>query len=64
MKMEEILDLIKGLAQSQGMYGRLYAELMRLKEEEPENYEEVKKDWEARNFKNSLDFILFFECGE
>lgn len=62
MKMNEILDLIRGLAQSQGMYGRLYAELMRLKEEEPETYEEVKKDWEARNFKEPLDFILFFEC--
>lgn len=62
MKMNEILDLIRGLAQSQGMYGRLYAELMRLKGEEPETYEEVKEDWEARNFKEPLDFILFFEC--
>ena len=62
MKMNEILDMIRGLAQSQGMYGRLYAELIRLKEEEPETYEKVKEDWEARNFKDNLDFILFFEC--
>lgn len=61
MKMEEILELIKGLARSQGLYGRTYETLMRMKYNEPEEYERLKQDWESRNFKDELEFIRFFE---
>lgn len=61
MKMEEILDLMKDLAKSQGMYGRYYETIMNMKEESPEDYETLKQYWESQNFKDALDFILFFE---
>lgn len=61
MTMDEIMDVIKQLAQSQGMYGRLYRDIQEIKEEAPGEYEKLKADWEARNFKTALDFILFIE---
>lgn len=38
MKREEIMETIKSLASSQGLYGRLYRDLMELDEDE---YDEV-----------------------
>lgn len=61
MTMDEIMDVIKELAQSQGMYGRLYRAIQEAKEEAPGEYEKLKTDWEAHNFKTALDFILFIE---
>ncbi len=63
MKMSEILDTIKSLACSQGMYGRLYRDLMELKEESPYDYEEVVNMLESRNFNEPLDFVMWYECG-
>lgn len=61
MKMNEILDLIRGLARSQGFYGRMYRDIMEIKETNPEGYEELTAEWEAQNFKEPLDFILYCE---
>ena len=61
MKMNEILDLIRGLAQSQGSYGRMYRDIMEIKETNPEGYQELVAEWEAKNFKDPLDFILYIE---
>lgn len=61
MKMDDILEAIEGLAHSQGFYGRLYADLMELKEEDPEGYEEYKNTLEEQNFKDLLDMVLYFE---
>ena len=62
MNMEDILGLIYELSFSQGFYGRLYRDLMELKSENPEGYQELVDEWEGRNFKDSLDFILYLEC--
>ena len=64
MSMEDILACIKGLAQSQGMYGRLYRDLMEIKRENPFRYSEIARALEARKFATDLDFILAFEGGE
>lgn len=61
MKRNEILDLIKGLARSQGRYGRMYETLMECREDDPEAYEEIMTDWEKQQFKTPLDFILYVE---
>lgn len=61
MKRNELLNLIEGLSHSQGFYGRLLRQLIELKEEDPENYEQVMTLWEKENFKTELDFILYLE---
>ena len=43
MKFDEILDLIKDLSRSQGFYGRLYASLQELKDEDPAGYNSLRK---------------------
>ena len=59
MKFEDIMDLIEGLAHSQGYYGRLLEAIHNLDEEELAS---VKNEWEAQNFKEPVDFILYMEC--
>ena len=62
MKMDDILDVIKMLSKSHGLYGRLYLEIMELQDNDPEGYELLVEDWEKRHFKDSIDFILYIEC--
>lgn len=51
MSREEIVLAIKGLAQSQGFYGRVLSNLT----------DEQLDYLEAQNFKDVLDMILWFE---
>ena len=59
MEREEIMEKIKSLASSQGLYGRLYRDLMELDEDE---YEQVMLELESQNFKDGVDLIMFIEC--
>ena len=61
MKIDEILDVIVGLASSQGFYGRLYESLMDVKHNQPEYWVELVGQLEAQNFKEPLDVVLYFE---
>ena len=58
MKMEDILNAIRKLASSQGLYGRLYRDLMELDEDE---YEQVMLELESQNFKDEVDLVMFIE---
>lgn len=58
MKREEIIATIKSLASSQGLYSRLYRDLMELDEDE---YDEVMTELESQNFKDGVDLIMFIE---
>lgn len=58
MKRNEILEVIKMLAASQGFYGRLYNTIMSL---DIENFELVMSELEEQNFKTSLDLVLYLE---
>lgn len=58
MKFEEILEGIRQLGCSQGAYGRMYASIMALSEEDKA---ELKKQLEAQNFKDMVDFVMFIE---
>lgn len=62
MKITEILNLIKRLAQSQGMYGRLYRQLMDIEANDIDNWKQVVQLLEEKNFQDDLDFILWYEC--
>lgn len=58
MKRNEILEVIKSLAASQGFYGRLYNTIMSL---DIEDFELVMSELEEQNFKTSLDLVLYLE---
>lgn len=58
MKFNEIMDTIKMLASSQGLYGRLLSSIEELTEEKKE---ELKSYLEAQNFKDPVDFVLWYE---
>ena len=62
MKINEILDIIKELAFNQGFYGRLYRDLMIIKESDTEQWNEIKKYLENRDFRDKIDLIMHFEC--
>ena len=59
--MEDILNAIRKLASSQGLYGRLYRDLMELDEDE---YEQVMLELESQNFKDEVDLVMFIEGQE
>ena len=61
MKIDEILDVIAGLAKSQGFYGRLLENLLGIRDNSPEEWANVVEDLEALNFKEPLDVVLYFE---
>lgn len=63
MKIDDIMELIKGLAKSQGMYGRLYETLIEMQEDDPEEWEGLVQELEAKAFKDPLDFIMWYEGG-
>lgn len=58
MKREEIMETIKSLSSSQGLYDRLYRDLMELDEDE---YDEVMTELESQNFKDGVDLVMFIE---
>lgn len=58
MKREEIMETIKMLANSQGLYSRLYGELMEMDEDE---LDEVMTELESQNFKDGVDLVMFIE---
>lgn len=62
MTMEDILNTIEMLSHSQGFYGRLLLSIYELQDNNPEKYEELVAEWEAKEFKDALDFILYIEC--
>ena len=61
MKIDEILDVIAGLAKSQGFYGRLLESLLGIRDNSPDDWENVVADLENLNFKEPLDVVLYFE---
>lgn len=58
MKMDAIMKLIGDLACSQGFYGRLREEIQSLS---AEDYEDLKQELEAQNFKDGVEFVLYVE---
>lgn len=60
MNRYQILDLIRSLACSTGLYGRRLQEIASLNEDDRE---ETFERWEAMNFKSDLEFIRYYEEG-
>ena len=61
MKMDEILSAIQELSYHQGFYGRLLRDIIELKNNDEDGYNDFKKELENQHFKTTLDMILYFE---
>lgn len=61
MKINDILNEIRELANSQGFYGRLLRDLIELKENDLESYNSIKEELESQNFHDTLDLIMYLE---
>lgn len=61
MNREEMLKTIENMSNSRGFYGRLLERLREMKEDVPEEYENLMQEWESHNFASELDFILYLE---
>lgn len=61
MKMDEILNFIKEMSESQGFYGRLYRTLIDIKENDKDAYDEISKELESQNFNDMLDIVMYLE---
>lgn len=60
MNRNEIEQVFKALAKSQGAYGRLLAGIHTLPAEEQE---EFWSELEARNFADAVDLVMYVEGG-
>lgn len=60
MTRHEILDLIRNLANSTGLYGRLWYDICGMDEDDKE---EMFTRWESIGFKDELEFIRYYEEG-
>ena len=58
---EEVVDVIEMLADSNGFYGHLLDEILYIEENEPMKYQVFKDIIEKQEFKNPVDVVLFFE---
>lgn len=62
MKMNEIINVIEMLSNSQEFYGRLLRSIYELKQENETAYNELKNYLESQNFSDDLDVVMFIEC--
>jgi hypothetical protein len=58
---EEVIDVVRSLAHSQGFYGRLLEQILYLQEYELDTFDEFKRIAEEQHFKDPVDVVLFFE---
>ena len=62
MTRKQILDTIKDLSRSQGLYGRIYDAIQSLKEADPDQYDDFMNHLVNQNFTSPVDLVLFFEA--
>lgn len=58
---DQVIDVIHMLAESQGYYGRLFENIVYLYQNEPDSFEEFARIVEEQKFTGPLDVVLFFE---
>ena len=61
MDREQIMQVIRNLAKSQGLYGRLLYDIQELQNNNPEEADRLFSVLEAQKFNDELDIILYFE---
>ena len=58
---EQVVDVIEMLADSNGYYGQLLDEILYIEENKPRKYEVIKNIIEKQEFKDPVDVVQFFE---
>lgn len=58
---DQVIEVIRMLSQSQGCYGRLLENIMYLYENEPYDFDVFARTVEEQKFTNAVDVVLFFE---
>ena len=61
MDREQIMQVIRNLAKSQGFYGRLLHDIQELQKNDHEEADRLLSVLEAQKFNDALDVILYFE---
>ena len=61
MNVIQVIDVIRELSHSQGFYSRMYERILELHRNDPECFEDFKREVEAQNFKDPVDVVLYFE---
>lgn len=61
MNVLQVIEVIQNLAKSQGFYSRMYQRILELHREDPECFENFRKEVEAQNFKDPVDVVMYFE---
>lgn len=61
MGWNDIIDVFRELARSQGFYGRLLRDLETLKETDPDIYADIVSEFEAQKFRDAVDVVLYVE---
>lgn len=58
---EKVIEVVEMLSNSQGTYGRFLEQILYLKENDPEAFDEFSRIMKSQHFKDPVDIILFFE---
>ena len=58
---DQVIEVIKDLAKSQGKYKRLLDNITHCKENEPKVFESFKTVMESKKFKDPVDIVMYFE---
>lgn len=58
---EQVIEVVKMLSHSQGTYGRMLEQILYLRENKPDAFDEFSRIIESQHFKDPVDIILFFE---
>lgn len=58
---DQVIEVIEMLSHSQGYYGRLLKDIMYIKENDPERFEDFKFIIEQKGLKNPIDVVMLFE---
>ena len=61
MNAVQVIEVIKELSNSQGFYSRLYRNIVELKENDEDGFNEWCNEIEALNFKEPIDVVLYLE---
>lgn len=58
---EQVVDVIEMLADSNGFYGQLLEKILYVEENQPRKYEAIKNIIEKQEFEDPVDVVEFFE---